>query len=63
MQSLLQEGRIAQLRGDIRRSRYYYSQVLDILLQRRKPDGKFDSKLDQRMWNFVVAQMPAEVPS
>jgi hypothetical protein len=63
MQAILQEARIAQLRGDIRRARAYYSQVLDILLERRKVDGEFDSKLDKRLWNFVVTQMPPEPSS
>ncbi|MBY0526877.1 MAG: FHA domain-containing protein [Gemmataceae bacterium] len=54
---LLQDARMAQVRGDARRARDLYGQIVDYLLPRRAKDGKFSNKLDQRLWDFVTANL------
>jgi hypothetical protein len=54
---VLQEARIAELRGDTETARLLYGRVLDVLIARRKDDGTFSTPLEQKMWNFVTTQM------
>lgn len=57
VRSALQAARIAELRGDKQRAQDYYGYVRDLLLARRQKDGKFASKLEENMWDFVGGQL------
>lgn len=53
---VLQEARIAELRGDTETSRLLYGRVLDVLIARQE-NGKSVTPLEQKMWSFVTMQM------
>jgi hypothetical protein len=57
VRQLLQEGRIAQVRGDQARARFLYGRVLDSLLSRRDAAGNFSRSLDQQLWAFASTAM------
>lgn len=54
---LLQEGRIATVRGDAARARVLYGQVLELLLPRRDASGNFAQPVEQQLWSFVSAEL------
>jgi hypothetical protein len=57
VRSALQAARMAQLRGDRSRAQGYYAYLRDLLLERRRPDGSFSSKLEEYLWEFVGGQL------
>lgn len=54
---MLQEARIAEVRGDTDTARLLYGRVLDALIARRKEDGTFATTLEKKTWDFVTMQM------
>lgn len=57
LRSVLQEARVAELRGHKDQARLKYTRVTEMLLPRRAPDGKFASPTDEKAWNFVMGQL------
>ena len=57
LRSVLQEARVAELRGHKDQARLKYTRVTEMLLPRRNPDGKFASPTDEKAWKFVMSQL------
>jgi len=57
MRSVLQEARVAELRGHKDQARLKYTRVTEMLLPRRNPDGKFAAPTDEKAWKFVMSQL------
>jgi hypothetical protein len=53
----LQTGRVAELRGDRHEARKWYSQIRDQLLRKRNKPGARFSEVEEKLWDFVLAQM------
>lgn len=57
LRSVLQEARVAELRGHKDQARMKYTRVTEMLLPRRSQDGKFVSPTDDKTWKFVMGQL------
>lgn len=57
LRSVLQEARVAELRGHKDQARLKYTRVTEMLLPRRNPDGTFASPTDEKAWKFVMGQL------
>ncbi|MBL8793579.1 MAG: hypothetical protein JNM56_06730, partial [Planctomycetia bacterium] len=57
LRSVLQEARVAELRGNKEQARLKYTRATEMLLPRRAPDGKFAAPTDDKTWKFVMAQL------
>ena len=57
LRAALQSARLAQLRGDQKRSQALYAHVRDTLLARRLPDGRFALPVEANVLDFVETQL------